>query len=503
MSKTKTGKNQESKRLIRVRKLLDFSQREMAEELGVVHGAVGLWEANKRKIPGPVLKLIALYEEELGIEVEESKKTLNKLITKRLNRNLKIGSLAGALVSYITNQAVNYFKPDSDNQLKDSTQLALVRQIVDRFSELKGLPQKIGQYISYMDLNASDEIQAIFSELQNQSKPLDMIQIVDVFLEDFGKTPKQIFKKFNPHPFSAASIGQVHLAEDDEGEKLAVKVQYPGIKNLIQSDIKNLKALDKIASLLVKSYQGEDIANELAERCIAECNYLAEKKSQDHFREIFKEDQRICIPKINEKYSSEHILTSTYIEGISFDDFIKNSKSKDKDFAGEVIWDHAFYPLMTKRIFNGDSHPGNFLFKKDQVVFLDYGFVKEVSEDIFNPWKKLIKAILNDDPDQVREISLKLNFITNPEKFNFTQYYQFMRKWYKPCYTNQEFQFTKNYVGELWLEMKTNFMQNPNLSFPKEFILLSQLQWGLYALLSKLESKSNWSERFLKYFIDD
>lgn len=500
MPDKKITKNNEVKRLLRVRKLLGFSQREMADELGVVHGAIGLWEAGKRKIPGPVLKLLVLYEEELGIVVEKSSQSLDQLITKRLNRSLKIGSLASALVSYITNQAFSYFKSNEKSSLKENTRIALVRQIVDRFSELKGLPQKIGQYISYMDLNASPETQAIFSELQNQSKPLDIIQIIDVFLDDFQKTPKQLFKKFNPHPFSQASIGQVHLGENNQGENLAVKVQYPGIKELIQSDIKNLKELDKVVSLLVKSYQGNDIANELSERCLRECDYLEEKKYHNQFSEIFKNDPRIIIPKIYSDYSSEHILTSQYEDGMSFENFIKNASQDEKDFAGEIIWDHVFYPLMKHQVFNGDSHPGNFLFKKNKVVFLDYGFVNEVPDQIFKIWKNFIKAILNDRPDEVEFLSQKMKFVVNPKEFNFSQFYKFMREWYKPCYLNNDFKFTKEYVIYLWGEMKVNFMQNSSLCFPREFILLSQVQWGLYALLSKLEASRNWSNKFLYYF---
>ena len=492
-------KMSDKERLMRLRELLKLSQREMAEEFGVVHGAVGLWEQGKRKIPGPVMKLIALYEFELGVDDLDLKESyLEKIKSGWFERNMNLSNLSTALISHLSAQAKTLFLDDEKkNQVQLATNLALAKQVVGVLGSLKGLPQKFGQFASYMDLEASDEIREQYASLQAQSVAVHPGQIAEILVEDFRKTPFQLFADWSHKPFAAASLGQVHKAKTHDGDEVAVKVQYPGIQDVIKSDLKNIKLLDQLGKYLLPSHEPEQIMLEIAERTLEECNYLHEAKYQEELRRFQAKDERIVIPKVYADLSSERVLTMEYIKAKDFSEFCKTASPEEKNFAAEVIWDHLFTSLIKHQMFNADPHPGNYLFLPGKVVFLDFGLVKRISKPFFNSWMKFMCAVMSDDRKQVDACILEMGIVADAKKFQFDRFYSLMRAWYYPYYTKGEFEFNKELVLQHWKQMWEELGRNSQIRFPKELLYINQVQWGLHAILAELGAHSDWSRRFL------
>jgi predicted unusual protein kinase regulating ubiquinone biosynthesis (AarF/ABC1/UbiB family) len=483
-----------------VRHALGFSQRAMAEELGVVHGAVGLWETEKRKIPGPVLKLIELYERELGLEaLPKAKPALDRLDSTWLSRTAKISGTGAKIVGKVFIDGLRKIScSESDAYLiRAKTQKAVAKQIVETFGSLKGLPHKLGQLISYMDVEALPEVRDMYAELQHLTPPMKAATIAEVIVEEFKKTPNQLFDEWSPEPFAAASIGQVHKALTKDGREVAVKVQYPGIYEIIQSDLKNAAIIDRMGAVIVRNHESGNILEELTERFLDECDYTLEAVNQMEIRKIHSDNPKIIIPEVVDELSTRRVLTMEYFEGERFQEFRETATQKAKNDTACTIWDHAFVSAIGHGVFNGDPHPGNYLFKDGKVIFLDYGCVKRIPQNLYKHWKNFLYSIATDNQAGVNHEVVATKIAPDPNRFDFDMFYKLMRDWYYPCYCDKPFTFTRDFVSLQWKEMMEKFPKIGKIRFPKELLFFNQLRWGLYSILADLGVTANWSERFL------
>lgn len=497
----KNKKILEGKRLKALRETLGYSQREMAQEFRVVHGTIGLWETGKRTIPGPVLFLMELYEQELGLlppkpVIEED---MEKIQTRWLSRVIKgpeVGvKIAGQLALEGMKQAFSKAKGKKD--IKDRAQEAIALQVVEALGKLKGLPMKLGQMISYMDFKHPKLGHSTYSKLQDTSPAMHPRVIAEILVGEFGQTPNQLFDEWTGKPFAAASIGQVHCAKLKSGEEVAVKIQYPGIEKTLAIDMAQVAVMDKLGSMVFKGQKPGLWVTELKERLMEECNYKKEASNQDKFYSLYKDHKKIVIPKVYHEFSTRHVLTSEFINGMSFKDFQEKATQSAKNKAGEIIWDFIFGSIFRFSLFSADPHPGNYLFLKDRVVFLDFGCLKTIKDEFLDEWRAYLRALIENKTKKANELVVKMGIASDPDKFNFEYHHNMMKKWYQPLIVNKPFQFTHDFVIQTWKKMAP---QNPNkfvLNMPKDWIFLNHVHWGAYAVLAHLGATSNWSQQAL------
>ena len=175
-----------------------------------------------------------------------------------------------------------------------------------------------------------------------------------VVFEEFGKRPKDLFLKWSEKPFVAASIGQVHRAQLFTGEEVAVKVQYPKIVAEIESDLDQL----------LKGTNPE-IAKDFRERILEECDFLKEAENQTRFKSIFEDARTILIPKVFGQLTSQSVLTTEFVEGKSYRDFLDGATQVEKNRAAETIIHFFTFAGFKHGLIQGDPHPGNYLFCKE------------------------------------------------------------------------------------------------------------------------------------------
>ncbi|MBI2343723.1 MAG: AarF/ABC1/UbiB kinase family protein [Deltaproteobacteria bacterium] len=481
---------------------MNFSQRDMAEELGVVHGAIGLWESGQRKIPGPVRKLMALYEQELGVgrpTAIEGFPQLEELETGWLARTSRL-SATGLRVVGRTLMAIlreRLHAAGDDNPIRARTQTAIARQLVETFGTLKGLPHKLGQLLSYMDLKASADVRAEYAQLQHLTPPMAPNVIAEILVEEFRQTPQQLFAEWESVPCAAASIGQVHRAKTHAGEAVAVKVQYPGIRKIIEADLKNAAVIERLGATLVRHVEPGRLLEELSLRFLEECNYELEGRHLERFRALHASDPRIEIPRVYPELTTTRVLTTAYVDATPYQPFRASATVAQRDFAGTVIWDHAWRSALCHRVFQADPHPGNYLFRDEAVVFLDYGCVKEIPEGLHAVWKAFLRSIVANDPQAMAETLVAMRIVPDPDKFDFAHFFLLMRAWYEPCYCDRPFTFTREFVAGRWAAQLKEYPQPTQMHFPHELLFINQLQWGLYAVLADLQATANWTRHFV------
>ena len=185
-----------------------------------------------------------------------------------------------------------------------------------------------------------------------------------------------MFETWDEVPIAAASIGQVHRAITRDGRAVAVKVQYPGVDAAIRADLENTDLLFRLIALAFPGLEPKALVDELRERLIEELDYTIEARNQRLFADYYAEHPFIHVPAVLDELSTARVLTTELATGARFDELMRWSQT-ERDLAAETLFRFVFRGIYRIAAFNGDPHPGNYLFAPGgRVTFLDFGLVK-------------------------------------------------------------------------------------------------------------------------------
>lgn len=371
-----------------------------------------------------------------------------------------------------------------------SQDLALGEQLTAQLDQMKGLAMKIGQIVSYMDVPLPDAVQAQLSQLQTGQEGMPFEQVRERVEHGLGRSLEDAFESFDPKPIAAASIGQVHRAQVT-GKPVAVKVQYPDIAASFRDDLRSIGRLASLASL-ASAVDGTAIVQELGNRLTEECDYVREARMQRAFARAFADDPTVQIPEVLHTHSTETVLTSQWIDG---DDFgaLEHASPEHRQAVAATLVRFSYRSLWQLGTIQADPHPGNFIFPCDgPVAFLDFGCVRRLPLASVEASRALFTAIGENNRPRCAEAAAAMGMVGRPKKFDFDHFFTMMEHMYRPL-LRPEFEFSPSYVREA---MEFNGPTNPNarnLAIPPEFIWVSRLQWGLWAILGRLEVRGRFS----------
>ncbi len=478
----------EGERLLQLRERLGASQREMAREFQVTSGAIALWESGQRTVPGPVLRLIALYEEELD-PVDAGLRP--PLRTGWAERSTRAGT--AQLSWFFTRMVFGKSAPGSvGRRLRDHA----LRQYIDAASRLKGVQLKWAQLAWNMDLLLEEDERDALQTLAHAAPVLSPAQAAQVFFEEFGVTPRRAFARWAPEPVASGSVGQVHAAQLSDGRRVAVKIQYPNIAEVIRADGVNLRLLDGASRLLLRSQTPGVFHEELCERFLEECDYSLEARAQTLFASLLQGCEGLHIPGVVQDWTRGRVLTSEYAEGVTLAQLCATASPAEKDRAGEVLWRFYYESILKHGLFNADPNPGNLLFNSGGVTFLDFGRIKRLSPGYLAAWKRMGRALLERDRDAFRTALLDTGYVPKPEGFDFEHAFRLIRLWTRPCLTDEPFEYTPGFLRTLWRA----FVDDPTRSrvnYTRDTVFLNQLLFGVTNILAHLGARLQCRGRFL------
>ncbi|MEX1189595.1 MAG: AarF/ABC1/UbiB kinase family protein [Bacteroidia bacterium] len=271
---------------------------------------------------------------------------------------------------------------------------------------------KLGQVLSNRPGLIPDELVAELSKLQDAVPPFTYEEVTKAFIQDFGKIPEEMFKSIDVKPIASASIAQVHVAYLLTGEKVAVKVQRPEIRNIIKADIEVLK---DIASLMMRSEElsslrPKELVGAFERSIISELNFTEEAKHLSRFEEKFSDDPLVKIPHSYPDFCSNLILTMEYVEGTKISN-LEKLKSEGHDLASLARkgFDAYFKQIFEWGYFHADPHPGNLLILPDHSLgILDFGMVGRISQKDRKALIEFIIGLGRDDASRIVENVEKL-----------------------------------------------------------------------------------------------
>ena len=377
--------------------------------------------------------------------------------------------------------------------------------VARELGNMKGALMKFGQLLSFVVEALPPEAQQALSALQSDAPPMAPEAAAAVVRAELGAAPQKVFLDWQAVPVAAASIGQVHRAVTRDGRDVAVKVQYPGVGDAIETDLNNTEGLYRlVGAFALKGLDTKGFVDELRDRMRDELDYRLEAGNQREFAAHFAGHPFVRIPIVDAATSSERVLTTEWVEGIGFAEFLATATPAAKQRAGEGIWRFAQHAVHHLGAFNGDPHPGNYRFTLDgQVTFLDFGLVKRWSTTEWDQLQPSLNAIIvQRDPGLLIDAMETAGFLKPGHGLAPELVYSYVSTPYRP-YLTDEFAFTRDFVKEAMATIID--VRGPHapviehLNMPPSFVILDRVVWGVNAILAKLEVTAPWRGMLLEY----
>ncbi len=349
---------------------------------------------------------------------------------------------------------------------------------------------KVGQILSTRADIVPHDIVEELKKLQSSVQPFSFNEVRALIENEFEDVLENVFVEFSETPVASASISQVHHAVLKTGEKVAVKVQRPGIERIINHDLNILKDLAYFVdnhTRFGKIYDFTSMVGDFERTLKNELDFTKEAENADTFRENFIKDKNIKVPEVKWNYTSRNILTMEFIEGIGIDDHNALEKALlDKKEIARKIAVSICNQILRDGFFHADPHPGNIKVLHDgTIIFLDLGMVGRISESRRKTISKLFVAVANKDPRMVARTILELDAMS--EKKNIRKFEQDVDIMIDKYLT---LPWSRINAGELLYEIFSIAFKN-GVRLPREFTLLAKSLATIQSLLEKLAPELN------------
>ena len=383
---------------------------------------------------------------------------------------------------------------ENRQRLRHDLALQTAEDVATTLGAMKGVLMKIGQMASYIDDGLSPEVRRTLSRLQDSVPPMSPELAARVVEEELGVPPEQAFSRWDPQPIAAASIGQVHRAVTLDGRAVAVKVQYPGIAETIAADLRNVALLRRMLRITAPAQDVDALLTELRDRVLEELDYTREAANQRLLAAYYDGHPTIHIPGIISELSTRRVVTSQLAGGARFAE-LASWPQHERDLAAETIYRFTFRSLYEVRAFNGDPHPGNYLFHGGgRVTFLDFGLVKHFTAGELQPLLQMARTIcVEHDPEAFRRSLENAGFLRPAAPLSTQAIVEHLAVFYDTIREPGPLTITGDYASSV---VRRFFdMRSPvtgYIAVPRSYVLLQRINLGLFAILGELSATANW-----------
>jgi predicted unusual protein kinase regulating ubiquinone biosynthesis (AarF/ABC1/UbiB family) len=378
--------------------------------------------------------------------------------------------------------------------LREDLALQTAEDVAGTLGAMKGVMMKIGQMASYVDDGLSPAARRTLARLQDSVPPMSAQLAAAVVEEELGSPPERAFARWDPQPIAAASIGQVHRAVTRDGRAVAVKVQYPGIAETIAADLRNVTLLRRMLRITAPAQDVDALLTELRERIGEELDYRREAENQRLLAAYYDGHPTIHIPAIVSELSTRRLVTSELSGGARFAE-LSTWPQHERDLAAETIYRFVFRSLYELGAFNGDPHPGNYLFHRGgRVTFLDFGLVKHFTPAELQPLLQMARTVCVEHDHEAFRLSLEdAGFLRRGAPLSTQAIVEHLAVFYDTIREPGPLTITGDYASSVvrrFFDVRSPVADY--ISVPRSYVILQRINLGLFAVLGELSATADW-----------
>ena len=369
-----------------------------------------------------------------------------------------------------------------------------VTATVDTLKNLRGAAMKFGQLLSLDEtVILSPDLAAIFAQLQSSGYSMTPSQLKKVLNHNWGDDWLKHFKYFDVRPFAAASIGQVHKATLKSGEVVAIKVQFPGVKQSIDSDLATLKFIMKTSGMLPENFPLEHYLSQCGDLLKRETNYELEAENINLFSGFLNGSKVIHVPKVYNKLSTDQTLTMSFLEGRELSNIMEFDQSARDEISLNLI-ELLFNEIFNFKMVQTDPNLANFLLTRGgkSICILDFGACCRVSEDTHRLYKELLSVALSLDLNCIKSFLQEKNFIPQETSMAGTKFLEnIISVTINELSKDETFDFQKSKVFQLIVQENLNlyFDLMPSSVLGSDFIFIQRKIFGLILFFRSIGTK--------------
>lgn len=430
-------------------------------------------------------------------------KQSNKITQGRAKRVMKVGELATSVGSSYLWQALQapFRSADKRQRALLDTHVKNALKIVERSQELRGAFTKLVQMLSMRDDILPGEVLSVLSAVQSSVPPMDYATIRKQVVRELRKSPEQLFDEFEEEAFAAASLGQVHRARLKSGAAVVVKIQYPGVEETVEQDLKNLKALLQTFAMIGRDVMRQkidpsEVYNELEERLREELDYVNEARNIQRFQKMFADDDEMIIPDVYPELSSRRVLTMGHVEGYPLQQILgPGIDQATKDWVAIKYFRVVWRQIFEFGVLHADPNPGNYLVTyHPKLAMLDFGSIRVFPDKIRRAYLDMARAILAGDVKTLAKCFVTLDYLDpgdDPKPM-----LRIMQIIFEPVLTDRKYSPRDYNTVERGMEIAGIALEHRIFKDPGHRVFLARALMGLDAYLKQLGTVTNWHREF-------
>ena len=430
--------------------------------------------------------------------------SMKNLYNENNAKHLPVSSLArstlstGLLLRLGFNTSQNLFsdiitlkKPDLRSALVSKKN---VTATVNTLKNLRGAAMKFGQLMSLDEsIILSPDLAAVFAQLRSSGYSMTPSQLKKILNQNWGDGWLRHFKHFEVRPFAAASIGQVHKATLKSGEIVAIKVQFPGVRQSIDNDLSSLKFIMKTSGMLPAKFPLDYYITQCGDLLKRETDYELEAINITRFSEFLRSNDKLNVPKVYNQLSTQETLTMSFFEGRELSSKMAYDQSSINEISLSLL-ELLLNEIFTFKLVQTDPNLANFLLSEgdNSLCILDFGACCQVSEATHELYKDLLNVALTLDANKIKSFLEDKNFIPKDASSEGTKFFdRIISIAINEISQNEFFDFQQSKVFEIITEEDLNlyFELIPSSLFGSDFIFIQRKIFGLILFFRAIGAK--------------
>ncbi len=435
---------------------------------------------------------------------EQSKS--GKSTTSRAGRFMKLAGMTASVAGrYAGDRVRRVFSSEDEETRLSRTYDRMAEDIASTLGELKGAVMKVGQIASQTQDLLPKEFSQALQKLQKEAPPMPYEMIRQQILRELGSDPDVLFRRFDREPYAAASIGQVHRAQLQDGQEVIVKVQYPGVDKSCDSDLKQLRLALKMGGLLkIPKEVVDQLFEEIRQRLHEELDYENEARNIARFREFHCNDEGVLIPAVIKQFSSRRVLTLELVEGDHISAITPERYNQDTiNRIGHRIFTTMADQLFRFHCIHGDPHAGNFAYRPDGTIILyDFGCVKDLKPEIVEAYRHTLIAALHGDYEALDRYMIDLGVRVEDKPPIDSAYYAMWRDILIRPFVDSDtpYHFADSDIHQqVAVKTPTIWKYMDRLKPPVESIFIDRMIAGHYWMLKRLGVQAAFRSELERY----